>query len=851
LRRLFPILSATALLLLGAAGAEASVGSGERRAALSPLEAANTLLSTPWKPFGKQLETDTEHTLEGYEGKKLAGGGGGIGITYKGVGVTAKWSFGIKAQNVKAGVDLSAPPGLTASSPSEIAFAAPRNGGWSFGLQGILHPYAWVKVAGVKIWKNEDVYAPFAIGIKDFRLAARAELNSSEPDRPRLVKATITPQLKLGGAGVFPGVIPVTFSTTVEQGKVTMRGTSISLPLADFGFADAHFNGDITVVLEPSGIVQDIDNELIKTRTEYMGISVKLKGKVTLGIKYVPSSKESFAFEILSFKGFVPSFDQLNDFLRLTKQPTPRSWGEESVLDSKGQVLGRALAPQPGVDYAAPAAAIEAGIPAHMPYGAVLSIDCGTLEALKKPPCKDPSWAGDEDSAIWTGHYLAAESFRYAAGDQAALAKVQAALAGIERLFWVTGDTAVAGGKRVSVGAPTGMLARTAAPLLARGSDQPDYPKPLGQRKCYYERPEGGWSAGKGTYPTLAKVPASLRDSATRVGRIWRGWGCGDDMPVSKDQYSGVFYGLAMAHTLVPAVQLRVKKLVNDALDYFVKNGWNVRLPPNERIETTFLGDFPKQLAFLRLGATVDRAKWEQKYLDVAPAAAHAWIPIWFSAADPVLQYYKFNLSHSALATALVLETDPTIRAGYTYAHSIMWRAVRHHRNAYFSLLRLLMQPPASRQSLAAAKPSGSNPDLTVSQEIQSVLGDWIARYGATKTSLGMPTGAVADPAAQISLYPDKIGEFVGFDGTVRKLSRYALPITARNGRDKDFVWQRDPFDTSYRGGKQGCRREPPTPTEVASCGGRPQRIHPGVDYLLAYWLARYLSILPAPAGAG
>jgi hypothetical protein len=175
-----------------------------------------------------------------------------------------------------------------------------------------------------------------------------------------------------------------------------------------------------------------------------------------------------------------------------------------------------------------------------------------------------------------------------------------------------------------------------------------------------------------------------------------------------------------------------------------------------------------------------------------------------------------------------------------------MWRSVRHHRNAYFSLLRLLMQLPANRQVLAASKPSGSNPDLTVAEEIRSVLTDWLARNRATGTSLGMPTGAVADPAAQIALYPNNIGDFVGVDGSVRKLSRYALPIKARNGRDKDFVWQRDPFDTSFRGGTSGCQRQPPTQSEVERCGGRPNRIHPGVDYLLAYWLARYLKVLPA-----
>ena len=830
----------TALLLVGAAGAGVATSG---HASATTLDAANNLFSTPWRSLGKQNEVRIEHTLESYDGKKLAGGGGSVGIKYHGASVSAKWAFGVKAQNVKAQVDLSASPGLTAASPTEIAFAAPRSGAWSFGLQGILHPYAWVKVAGVKIWRNEDTYAPFALGIRDFRIVAHADLNSAEPDRPKLVRATITPDLKLGGTGVFPGVIPIAFATKIEPGKVTLRATSLDIPLADFGFADAHFNGELAVILEPSSIVAE--NDLLNTNIQYMNMSVQLKGKLTAEVRYVPNAKESFDFEILSFKGQVPAFDELNDLLRLTEQPTPRSWGE-------GQSLGAVEAPaDAGVAYAARAAEIESGIKAHMPYGAILSIDCETLDRLKKPSCKGPSWAGEEDSAIWSGHYLAAEAFRYAAGDPAALASVEAALAGIERLFWVTGDTAVADGKHVIVGSPRGILARTAAPLLTRADRvRTNYETPLGKRKCYYERPEGGWTTGgQNKYATLKEVPASARAAATPIGRVWQGWGCGEDHPVTKDQYIGVFYGLAMAHHLVKveSVQRRIKTLVDDALEYLVKkNKWNVRLPPNERIEMTFLGDFPKQLAMLRVGASVDAPKWQDMYADAAPAASVSWVPIWFSAADPMFQYFKFNLSHAALSTELVFETAPTIRSGSVYAHSIMWRAVRHHRNAYFSLLRVLMQTPDRRAAVAASKPSGSNPNLTVSEEIRSVLTDWLSRNRVTSTSDGMPTGAVADPDAQVALWSGHVKQFVGLAGSKLNLADYALPLRQRIGRDKDFVWQRDPFRTSYRANTQGCQRQPPTRSEVERCGGRPNRVNPGVDYLIAYWLARYLNVIPA-----
>jgi hypothetical protein len=836
--------AAIATLLLAAQGAG---GATQLPHAASALDATNALFATPWGPFSHQTDIETEHALEAYDGKKLAGGSGSVGITYKGASVTAKWVFGVEASNVKAQVDIADPPGITAASPTEIGFAAPRNGAWRFGLQGTIHPYAYVKVAGVKIWQA-GYHRPFALQIRDFRVVAHADLDGSEPDRPKLVQAVITPSMTLAGAGVFGGfaalgALPVTFKATVQPGKLTLRADSFDLPLSEFGFADAHFNGRMVVVMEPSSLIGDADAGLIEGRTRYMNISVQLKGKLTAEIRYVPKAKESFDFEIMSFKGTVPTFDAFNDFLRLTKQPTPRSWGE-------GQSLGRAPAPSDsGVHYADHAAQIESGIAAHMPYGAVLSIDCETLNRLKTPGCSGASWAGDEDSAIWTGHYLAAESFRYAAGDAGALARIETALSGIERLFWVTGDVAYHDKKRSIVASPTGILARTAAPVRARGEKpRPDYGTPLARRKCYYERPEGGWAAGGQRYASFRAIPASARDDAQTVGRVWQGWGCGDDHPVTKDQYIGIFYGLAAAHALVPSTQPRIKKLVDAALDYLVvKNKWNIRLPPDERIEMTFLGDFPKQLALLRLGATANRARWGQRYADAAPAASEAWVPIWFSASDPLFQYFKFNLSNAALTIGLMLEEDPTVRLGLTRAQGIMWRAVRHHRNAYFSLLRVLARLPQLRADLLASK-SGSNPDISVSQEARSILTDWIARLRLTGTANGMPTGAIADPPGQIALWSGNVADFVGLAGSTLHLSKYALPLTVRIGRDKDFVWQRDPFHTSFRANAQGCQRIPPTQSEVVSCGAEMNRIHPGVDYLIAYWLARYLNVLPPTA---
>ena len=88
----------------------------DARVALTQLEATNQLMAIPWVNVSRQAERDAERSLEGLEGKKLAGGSGSVGITYKGVGVKAKWAFGVTAHAVKAKVDLSAPPGFVAAS---------------------------------------------------------------------------------------------------------------------------------------------------------------------------------------------------------------------------------------------------------------------------------------------------------------------------------------------------------------------------------------------------------------------------------------------------------------------------------------------------------------------------------------------------------------------------------------------------------------------------------------------------------------------------------------------------------------------------------------------------------------
>jgi hypothetical protein len=104
------------------------------------------------------------------------------------------------------------------------------------------------------------------------------------------------------------------------------------------------------------------------------------------------------------------------------------------------------------------------------------------------------------DSAIWTGHYLAAEAFRYnVTRDPKALENVRVALAGIESLLDVTG---------------TNSLSRCLIPVAS----------PYAQAIIKEE-------ASHGVFQN------------TQFGWYWIGG-------TSRDQYSGVFFGLGVAYDL-------------------------------------------------------------------------------------------------------------------------------------------------------------------------------------------------------------------------------------------------------------------------------------------------------------
>ncbi len=208
-------------------------------------------------------------------------------------------------------------------------------------------------------------------------------------------------------------------------------------------------------------------------------------------------------------------------------------------------------------------------VPLHMPYGTIMNPMFSTSHGTSLT-----NYGDGGDSAIWTGHYLAAEAYRYTVASQTgstdpltgspssseAMSNLQQALTGLTNLRLVTG---------------TGVLARFYVPQNTPFTN---------------------------AYHTAATDGTGSLFTGTLNGQPY--YWVGD---TSRDQYSGVMFGLAVAYDLVGSGKIRslIRREVTAHLNYLLQNNWNVVMP-NGHISATFMGRPEQQLAFLQIGRHVD-----------------------------------------------------------------------------------------------------------------------------------------------------------------------------------------------------------------------------------------------------
>jgi hypothetical protein len=853
-------LASTALLLalaVPAAAAPRPMTAPPGAAAQGPaLSAAQRLNDAAWRPVARASERASQDWLERTLERTLASADGKAG--------PAKWRFSLKVDDVDSRVDLSQPPGFRDMGPAGFTIGFPRTGTWRVGAAATLKGRAKVTIGGETIF-SWSPSARLSLSLPRFRASVGgrfgADLNS-----PSLTGGAMSAEGGFEGGGALPESSPINFEPAAENGNPGVAG-QVNIPLRLPGLK-ARLKGEMRAILEPSEPIDDLGFEVpdgpfgvrgkdlrnvFNLLLPFQELRITLKGRLHVKLERVGERKVPFE---LNFGVPILSAQGVNELLLALR-----------AFNGLGPSFGTggAPTPAPATDLngrlGAAAADLEQRIVPHIPNGTVFSIDGPPARPGAKPAT---AYSAFRDSAIWTGHYLAAEALRYSVTrSPQALERVRAVMDGVRRLFDVTQDVYRVDGKRRPVPGhfrPNQVFARAVLP-----STSPVQAKELEEAKCVYENPDGGWElrAGrqsKGTFELFElaerarnRLPAAERAGATikPLGTVWRGFGCGSvNAAISRDQYAGLFLGLSFVHRLVDDQQLRqtAAGLLDNALGFLAGNDFQIIVPPDVRGQNYWFS-WDKILAMLRVGAEVRPERWNETWLGAAPALPTAWIPGFFSGLDPLHQHYKFNLAHASFLAPLLLEQNDGLRPGFEFARDVTNLPVRHYKNAWYTVAEILGEAPGNRRA-AAEVAAASNPAITKAQEIRTLLGQWLTRRDAIAGPNNLPLGRVPDPGFLAALWPADVTRYRKLDLGVACFARYALPPDKRIGRGMEFLWQRHPFDVGMK--SENCLPAPrgsATPASTIAQAGAPtpDREGPGVDFLLPYWAGVYAGIIPPP----
>src|SRR5690242_7680657 len=377
-----------------------------------------------------------------------------------------------------------------------------------------------------------------------------------------------------------------------------------------------------------------------------------------------------------------------------------------------------------------------------MPYGTLAAAGFASADPASPDYTTVVSYNRSGDGAIWTGHYLAAESYRYAVKQSAdALDAVRKALNGVQSLVDVTSPL------------DPDVLARSWVPQSS---------------------------------PYLGKITADEGHNGMYAS-VYNGEPVYWIGNTSRDQYAGVFLGLAVVYDLVPdnAVRSQAAALVTRLLDYLIPHGWSVQMPDGSYY-TTFLGRPDQELVLLQIARHVNPAKYDALYTAFATANASLVIaPIRAECADTYGSYYKFNLDYATFFDLVRLEPSSSpYLTFYTTAYSQLRQCTAKHQNAHFNMIDRALRGPNGRRDSST----------------RNYLGLWLER-------------------TRRDYYTDVSGKYAAC-GT-----NQACDIVAVNDRpNTDFLWQRSP-QLLYGGGDGTI--------ETA-----------GIDYLLPYWMGRYYGVV-------
>ena len=279
----------------------------------------------------------------------------------------------------------------------------------------------------------------------------------------------------------------------------------------------------------------------------------------------------------------------------------------------------------------------------HMPHAGIIDPVFASAESDEIV-----SYSRCGDSAIWTGHYLAAESYRYkVTRSPEALDNIKAALHGIRILFDVTGNDTLA--------------------------------------RCAF--PEDAWYAAD----VLSEEAEHGFHHGVVDGAKWLYVG-----HVSRDQWVGVYFGLTAAWNLVDDAEVRaaVRWLAVRGANSLLKRNW-ILLDPDGRFSTTFWGRADQQLMILKLVRRLDEDhfSWDYRWMSTT-MAGEGIIPIAAEVTSPYSSYFKFNLDHITFYGLLTSGDNSYVSSSYRKAWAVLRNTTDDHQNAFFDVITHAIDGP-------------------------------------------------------------------------------------------------------------------------------------------------------------
>jgi hypothetical protein len=462
------------------------------------------------------------------------------------------------------------------------------------------------------------------------------------------------------------------------------------------------------------------------------------------------------------------------------------------------------------------------------------------------------------DSALWTGTYLAAESYRYALASKY-LADHR--VAGDARDFW-TAQQADAKPRIDAMVAKFHLLSNISKNWTDTNAPTMN-PPAINLGGTVYKGGEPG-NLMRACLPT--DTPEAYRWSNHEVATSRRVYGplqwddgktyyC--EQGTSRDAYAGTFFGLLTAFDLVGSHDKAIADTIRDDIvtmvNFTFKYYWNTPRP-NGRISIPIGSnhdgspctsinptldicghdfenfDSPLFISTPTARLNLAEAAWHVVHADPGRSDTAVWDAVHaeeiandlpqlagemeIDDAQPNSSYYKFNLNHLTMFDITKEETNPALNLAVRQAFGVMDSTTRDDVNAHFETITYALTGDTSRLNEAVTH-----------------LRDWRNYYArihtipVTNNSQFCGTTITCVQDDQMDSY------FLGQDVTIPGTStnkRAKDPLAVANRPPTDFLWQRPPWQLD---GSESVNH-----------------YAPGIDYLLPYWMLRYNTEASTPA---